>query len=141
METKRTRKIKAAPVAGAMTDADVDAVARSVARAIRGRSAGDPAALATWTDAAYRWGASVRQFRPAAGAGGGYYDAGSATIYYAHDADETVCCRRVVHELAHHVLTVWPGSQFPRAALESYDDSRQSVQHRIARAVEALVVP
>jgi hypothetical protein len=124
-----------------MTDGQAQEVAGAVARAIRGRSAGDPARLATWTDAAYRWGASVQKFVPSPGAGGGYYDAGTATIYYAHDPhDEATNCRRVVHELAHHVLTVWPGSQFPRAALESYDDTRQSVQHRIARAVEALVV-
>lgn len=99
----------------------------------------------TFIDAAFRLGAKVQRFRPDGKNGSGFYDGESATIYYAfHADDEEFDCWTLIHEIGHHLLCVMPASKFTRAALyalECYDDTRQSFQHRACRRMEWYVKP
>jgi hypothetical protein len=126
-----------------LTDEQVAAIARSIANAIRAQATGPLDDPKTWTDAAYRLGCKVRTYRHDPAVGPGYYDAnapGGPTLYYESTLNAPAACRRVIHELAHHVQATWPGTRFRKAAPERYDDDRQTVQHRVAQRVEEIMV-
>lgn len=130
-------------IKGRLTDEQLKPTARRVASIIENAlpdhlERTDPQA---WADAAIALGCRVRRYKKQAGVGAGYYDASIPMLIYQYEESDLLgSCRRLIHELAHHVLAQWPRSVLA-AGLERYDDSRQSVQHRAARMVEELLLP
>lgn len=122
----------------ALGQPEIEALARRCARQIRRELTGPTDSLRTWTDTARALGARVcplSEDNP----GPGYYDVEDEVIYVNVYSDEATVCRRLVHELAHHVLIHFK-IRPRRRAEERYDDDRQTLEHRIARRVEELLL-
>lgn len=146
MSRQRAKRATSSPIVRQRaTDEDVESVARMLARVLLGVVQGPLDKRQTFIDAAFRLGAKVQRFRPDGKNGNGFYDAQQATVYYAfHADDEEFDCWTLIHEIGHHLLCVLPASKFSRAAnyaLECYDDTRQSFQHRACRRLEWYVKP
>ena len=123
----------------------MDHAAAIIAAELVEAAAGAPLDLpSTWKTVARARGVDLVPHRWAGEPPGCYFadgPAGRPVIVY--DARlpryRRVCV--LVHELAHDVLESWQPPRLPGMAdAERYDDTRESVVHRIARAVERLVV-
>ena len=119
---------------------EIELVAQRVARVILSHVEGSLLLVETWTSAARTLGAQVKAFRSRSGAPGFYQGGQQPVIYYNMEAPTPDRIRYIVHELAHHVLATWPDTAFPRTSCECFDDDRQTVQHRIARRVEDVLL-
>jgi Zn-dependent peptidase ImmA (M78 family) len=119
---------------------EIELVAQGAARVILSHTEGSLLEVETWILAARTLGAQVKAFRSRSGAPGFYKGGQQPAIYYNLEASTPDRIRCLVHELAHHVLATWPDTAFPRTSCECYDDDRQSVQHRIARRVEEILL-
>ena len=118
----------------------VEEIAPGIARQILSQLEGPRDEVSTWVKAAEALGAVVYGFYGQPGDGPGFYDGRRGIICYNLCASKEKRIRYLLHEIAHHALATWPGSRFPRIALERYDDDRQSVQHRVARRVEEILL-
>ena len=118
----------------------VETSARSVARVLLAKAEGPVDEPPTWLVVAKALGVRVLGFYGLPGDGPGYYEAATQTVYYNLRAPKSERARYIVHELAHRILATWPGGGCQRVALERYDDDRQTVQHRVARRVEEIVL-
>ncbi len=122
MPTSRKRRGYSYPLTPRRVRAEeIEMVAQRVARVILSHAEGSLLLVDTWTTAARTLGAQVKAFRSRSGAPGFYQGGQQPTIYYNMEA-------------------TWPETTFPRASHECYDDDRQSVQHRIARRVEDVLL-
>jgi hypothetical protein len=129
------------------TNDDIEVIAKSVVRIIRAGLAKHQDTsmppienLAAWATAARELGARLVRFFGKEGDGVGYCDPKHAIIYYDCLESDHDCIRYIAHELAHHVQIVMPRGMAPITGLERYDDNRQSVQHRVARRAEILLL-
>lgn len=123
-------------LAKAVARPQAEEIARGIARQIESGLGDLPQhKAASWIAAARELGASVRPLAEGETAGP-MYDWVNKTIIYDPDQDEWVICRNICHELAHHLLC-HPREGAIRNGTELYDDWRQTLQHRIAQAVEA----
>ena len=137
-DTRRLFAADAIRLRRALGQPDVEALAHRCARQIRRELTGPTDSLATWCDTARALGAQVcplSEDEP----GPGYYDVEQEKIFVNVYTDEATLSRRVVHELAHHVLIRFK-IRPRRRAEERYDDDRQTLEHRIARRVEELLL-
>lgn len=124
-----------------LTDNEITEIARGVMRTLLSKLEGSPDDLRSWVNLARSLGIKLFGYYGEPGDPPGYYDGSGEVpcIFYNLSAPKLLRMFYIIHELAHHVLVAWPGSAFPRAALERYDDDRKSVQHRVACRVEDLV--
>lgn len=122
-----------------MTEAEITATARGVARVLLSKLEGEATDIDAWLALGRSLGLKLFGFYGKPSDPPGYYDGKEGLVFYNLKAPRHLRLRYIIHELAHHVLATWPGSKFPREALERYDDCRQSVQHRVARRVETMV--
>lgn len=122
-----------------ITEEQITGIARSVARSLLSELEGDPTDLDAWRALGKAQGLKLFGFYGKPHDPPGYYDGKEGVVFYNIKAPREARRLYLIHELAHHVLATWPGSKFPREALERYDDNRQSVQHRVARRVETMV--
>lgn len=120
---------------------EVENGARIAAATIDAVTVGDRALVSTWVKSARELGASVMSFRSTKGLDHdpGFYDWRTQRIFYNRAAPTDKCIRYIVHELAHHVVAQWRFSQL-RSGVERYDGNRQTLQHRIARRVEEILL-
>ncbi|MCX6365181.1 MAG: hypothetical protein NTX57_00505 [Armatimonadetes bacterium] len=133
-----------------MTDAEIRDTARGVMRILLAKLEGDPTNIQSWLDLARSLGIRVIGFYGPRGEALAYYDNSeyekgkslgpfpSPRLVYNLCAPLEWRIFLILHEVAHHVGAQWPGSAFPKAATERYDDIRQTAQHRVACAVEEL---
>jgi Zn-dependent peptidase ImmA (M78 family) len=128
-------RIKKTPI----TEETIDSMARTVARVIRRHVEGDESNVQTWINAAQGLQARVWRYNGQPNEPG-YYDGATMSIFYNMNAPTEECIRYIIHELGHHVLTILPSSNYKRSALERYADDRNTVQHRVARKVEEIVL-
>lgn len=120
------------------TSTEIDGRARAVVAVIRGVARGPKDEAATWIKAARELGASVIRGTTKDG-DPGLYNPKTAQIIYDPRSDELTICRRIVHELAHHVQATYRIGAI-RRGVERYDDNRETLQHRIARRVEEILL-
>jgi len=105
---------------------------------IRGAAKGPKDDVSTWIKAARELGATVIRGTTKEG-DPGLYNPKTAQIIYDPRSDEATLCRRIVHELAHHVQATYRIGGI-RRGVERYDDDRETLQHRIARRVEEILL-
>ena len=127
--------IRLAPPA---TQTEIDGRARAVAAIIRSVATGPMTDIYVCVKAARELGATVIKGRTS-GDDPGLYDPKTARIIYDPRSDETECCRRIIHELAHHVQATYRIGAI-RRGVERYNDNRETLQHRIARRVEEILL-
>jgi hypothetical protein len=116
---------------------DIEALAREVVAHIEAEVEGDRDDPATWLRAAKRLGVKSI-YKLSAGQGPGYYVWRDREIYYNPHADDDTVCRRIIHELAHHIQA-WRKIGRIRQGLERYDGTRKTVQHQVAVHSELLL--
>lgn len=117
---------------------EIEALARQCVRQIKKEHTGPIDSADAWIETAKALGAEVYELdddEP----GPGYYDVEDREIYVNVYTDEWTLCRRIVHELAHHVLIHFKIRPRRRAS-ERYDDDRQTLEHKIARRVEEILL-
>jgi hypothetical protein len=123
------------------SDAEVNARARQVVAIINSAKNGPKDEAATWIKAARELNATVVKGTTKGDDPGLYWrrKSGEGIIVYDPRADEAEICRRIVHELAHHVQSTYKISAL-RNGIERYNDDRETLQHRIARRVEEILL-
>jgi hypothetical protein len=123
------------------TQQDIDDIARSVVRIIKSNmpKGADFSVLDNWVTACSNLKTNVKVFYNKTDEPG-YYDPASNTVYLHHELDEYVAIRIICHELAHHVQVIMPFMLASQTRLERYDDEKNSVQHRVARRVEEIIL-
>ncbi len=130
-------------LAKALSKPEVDSVARGYARKIKGVMGKLPADdFASWIHAARELGAKVHPMADddeMKGQGQGYYDWRTKQIVYDPDWDEWTLCHVLCHELVHHLICHNRVGAI-RNGVERYDDHRESLQHRIARRVQEILL-
>lgn len=130
---------------GRVSQRAVDHAAAIIAAQLVDAAAGAPPDLpSTWKTVARARGIDLAPHRIDGEALGAYYPdgpRGRPVIVYDARLSRRQRVRVLIHELAHDVLEGWQPPRLPGLAdTERYDDDREGVAHRIARAVERLVV-
>ena len=127
----------------ALSTPEVDSIARGHARRIKSiagkRALDNPQ---TWIDVSRELGATVHKMADndeRKGESHGYYDWHSKKIIYDPDWDEWTVCGTLCHELTHHLICHSRIGAI-RSGVERYDDDRETLQHRIARRVEEILL-
>lgn len=129
---------------GRVSQKAIDAAAHLVADDLRRELLGSPQSPQTWQAVARQRGIDLVFHHSPDADRGIYYPEGPGgrpvILAYA-SLPPALLCRVLVHELAHDVLEAWQPPRLPGMAdAERYDDDRQTVQHRVARRVEELLV-
>jgi hypothetical protein len=117
---------------------EVEGLAQTCARIIKAAHKGELWDVDAWKATARALGTKVLRLKTG-DTGPGYYCAGSKTIFLHPKAEDWDLARRIVHELAHHVLLEY-NLRPRRRPVERFDDNRQTLEHRIAQRVELLVM-
>ncbi len=135
-----------------MTDAGIEEIARGMFHTLISKLEGDPCEVQTWIDCAKSFGLVVRGFKGKAGDPLGYYDSNQRgraktalgvpappVLYYNIKAPKEMRILIIAHEIGHFLGAAWPRSTWGRVALELYDDTRQSAQHRATTCMTWMV--
>ncbi len=130
-------------LAKALSKPEVDDLARGVARQMRASmEKRSPDTVEAYVHAARVLGATIHKMQgddKHKGQDHGYYCWRTKRIIYDPDWDEWTVIHTLCHELAHHVLCHHRAGAI-RGGVERYDDDRETLQHRIARRVEEILL-
>lgn len=130
-------------LAKALSKPEVDTMARGYSRQIAATMKNRPRDIAqTWVDSANALGATVHKMADDdenKGKSIGYYCWRTKRIIYDPSWDEWTICHTLCHELTHHLIC-HSGSGSIRNGIERFDDNRETLQHRIARKVQEIML-
>lgn len=130
-------------LAKALSKREIDSEARGLARQIKGAMGKLPLdSPSSWITTARELGAQVHPMSdddPRKGLEHGYYCWNSRQIIYDQDWDEWTVCHTLCHELAHHLICHRRVGAI-RGGIERFDDDRETLQHRIARRVQEILL-
>lgn len=130
-------------LAKALSKPEVDSLARGYSRKIQGAMKKRPIDdMNSWVEASVALGATVHKMADDdknKGESLGYYCWRSKRIIYDPDWDEWTICHTLCHELTHHLIC-HAGEGAIRGGIERFDDHRETLQHRIARRVQEIML-